>query len=245
MRETLVKLVALQAIDDEARGFLKERADLTHKIERLKVLLEKGQEGLDEKKSKLADAKRWYDEKQTELDADKAKVDKAKVKLQAVTKNKEYMAMQKEIESLRTGIQSREDEVLKLLEAMDDFKKSVTAEQSKLRTLKAEVASEEKNSAARLKELTSEIDTISARKGGVSEGVKRPLLARYDRIYGARDGIVMAPVYAKACGVCHFAIPAQQLNRVLVGDTLEVCRNCSRMLYMAPSDNSETDDAES
>ena len=233
MRETLTKLVALQAIDDEARSFLQERNDLKNKLEALRALLDKGTQGLEEKKAKLADAKRWYDEKQSELAVDRAKVDKAKVKLQAVTKNKEYMAMQSEIESLRKGILAREEEIMKLLEAMEEFKAGISAEEKKLKVIKTEVAAEEKNNTARIKELDEHIAKIDARKVDVVKDIPRNMVSRYKRIFKARDGIVMSAIRNKSCGACNFATPAQQLNRILVGNTLEVCRNCSRQLYSA------------
>ncbi len=234
MRDTLAKLVALQAIDDEARGFLKERDDLQEKIRRLNELLDLMTQGLSEKQVKLDEATRWYQEKDTELKADKEKVVKAKVKLQTVTKNKEYMAMQKEIENLRKGILAREEEILKLLEAIEEFKGSIKAEKKKIRDLRKEVASEETANAERISVLEAEIESISSRKEDVTKHLKPALVSRYRRIHGARDGIVIVPARNRACSACNFAVPAQQLVRIELASTMEVCRNCSRMLYWPP-----------
>ena len=78
MRETVAKLVALQAIDDEGRSFHEERDGLQAKIVRLKELLGLMEEGLAEKRVKLDEASRWYREKDGELKVDQEKVAKAK-----------------------------------------------------------------------------------------------------------------------------------------------------------------------
>ncbi|MFT7621386.1 MAG: putative nucleic acid-binding Zn-ribbon protein [Myxococcota bacterium] len=231
MRETLQKLIALQAIDDEARGFKQEREDLTAKIVQLKKLLGLMEVGLAEKTAKLNEATKWYQEKNEELQGDKGKVDKAKVRLQAVTKNKEYMAMQREIEGLRKQIIEREDEITSLATAIQEFKESVSAEKSKMSKLNKEVASEEKDNATRIVQLDSSIAKVEANKGDISKSVKPNILSRFRRISKARDGIAIVPARNKSCSACNFAVPAQQLVRLQIGNTMEVCRNCSRMMY--------------
>ena len=235
----MARLVDLQSIDDEARGFVRERNDLEGKIRRLKELLQLMNQGLEEKKAKLVEASRWYGEKDAELKIDHEKVVKAKAKLQTVTKNKEYMAMQKEIESLRKANAAREEEILKLDEAMQEFNKSIATEEAKIADLESEVATEEATNAERIGELDKAIKAIDSRKAGVTDGLKRALLSRYRRIFDARDGLAVVPARKNACSGCNFAVPPQQmvrLHKLDRGDSsitkLETCRNCSRILYL-------------
>lgn len=244
MRETVAKLVALQAIDDEGRSFHEERDGLQAKIVRLKELLGLMEEGLAEKRVKLDEASRWYREKDGELKVDQEKVAKAKTRLQAVTKNKEYMAMQKEIESLRKANLAREEEILKLVEAMDEFKASIASEEAKIAELKAEVDTEEASNATRLEELRGFIDGINARKREVEKDLKPALVSRYRRIFKARDGRVIVPVTANSCPGCNYACPPQQIVRLRKGLTLETCRNCSRVMYWVDPPQSDDDEEE-
>ncbi len=231
MRDEVAKLVDLQAIDDEARDFKKERDDLTEKIDKLKELLGLMTKSLGEKQAKLDEATRWYEEKNQELQADKDKVTKAKIKLQSVTKNKEYMAMQREIEILRKQIVDREDEILNLLKTIEEVKGNIAMENTKIEELTAEVASEEKDNAERIAALEGEIAKVESRKTDVVKGIRPNILSRYRRISKARDGIAIVECKNKACSACNFACPAQQVVRIELGNTMEVCRNCSRMLY--------------
>ena len=243
LRETVAKLVALQTIDDEGRSFHEERDGLQAKIVRLKELLGLMEEALAEKRMKLDEASRWYREKDGELKVDQEKVAKAKTRLQAVTKNKEYMAMQKEIESLRKANLAREEEILKLVQAMDEFKASIASEEAKIAELKSEVETEEASNATRLEELEGLIEGINSRKREVEKGLKPALVSRYRRIFNARDGRAILPVTGSSCPGCNYACPPQQIVRLRKGLTIETCRYCSRMLYWlelpTPDDDEE------
>jgi predicted nucleic acid-binding Zn-ribbon protein len=232
LRETLANLLALQAIDDEAREYLKERDALQESLARLKELLTLMTNGVEEKKAKLAEASKWYRAKDAELKADQEKVQKAKQKLQTVTKNKEYMAMQKEIESLRKANQLKEEEILKLLEATEEFKQAIATEREKIEDLSGEVRREEEANASRLEELEMKISAITKRRDEVAKRLKPSLVSRYKRIHSAREGLAVVRVENQVCSGCNQLLTAQQYQRLQRGATLEMCQKCNRYLYM-------------
>ncbi len=231
MREKIENLVRLQGIDNEARGARLERDGLRDRIQRLKDLLVVARRGLDDKAEKLGEASRFHREKDDELKADQEKVNRARGKLQAVTKNKEYMAMQKEIEALRRSNGTREEEILKLLTAIEEFKLSIAAEQEKIATLEGDVANEEARNATRLAELDARIDVRSKEREGIQAQLPRDLTERYAKIAKARDGLAITPVRKGACSGCNFMVPPQQVLKLQKLETLESCRSCSRFLY--------------
>ena len=237
MRDIVEKLVALQGIDNEARSFQADRDGLRQSVGRLKDILTLARKGLDDKKEKLADATKWYREKDLELRGDQEKVSKARSKLQAVTKNKEYMAMQKEIEILNRSNATKQEEILKLLQATEEYKLSIATEQEKIAALEADVASEEGRNATRIGELDARIDSITANRKDIAASLKRPLLDQYNQIREKRAGLAIVPVRAGACSGCNFSVPPQQvvmLQRLDQLETLQRCRNCSRFLYWEP-----------
>jgi predicted nucleic acid-binding Zn-ribbon protein len=237
-------LRALQSIDDEARGFLLERNDLQQKLQRLKELLALMEGALEEKKGKLEEASRWYKDKEIELKSDQEKVVKAKTKLQAVTKNKEYMAMQREIESVRKSNLAREEEIMKLVEAMDQFNTSIAEEQAKIATLCGEQQAEEAASADRITELDRKIDSIASRKIAVTGKLTPALLSKYERLFRKRDGMAILPVRNGACSGCNLKIVSQQLQLIIRTETIEQCTSCNRFLYIDESSVDDADDAE-
>lgn len=233
MNDLLTNLLALQSVDDEVREFRTERDSLREKITRLKELLALMTTALNEKCGKLDDASRWYREKEAELRSDNEKVKKAKTKLQTVTKNREYMAMQREIESLRKAYLSKEEEILKLVQAIEEFKTSISAEEEKIAEIQKEVSEEETNNAKRLKKLDKQISAISGRKTAVLEKLTQGVIRKYERIASGRSGLVVVPVATTgACGGCNFRITPRQLQLVYRGDSMETCPNCDRILYL-------------
>ncbi len=224
-------LLALQGIDDEARGFEKERDDRQGKLKRLEQLLALMTQGLEDKKAKLDEATRFYKLKDGELKTDQEKVQKAKQKLQAVTKGKEFMAMQKEIESLRRTNASREEEILKLVAAMDEFKQNIEAEQTKIDSLRAELSEEESKNSARIQELETEIAAIAEKKAEVVKLLPKPLYSQYQRVYKARGGVAVVAIKNNACGGCNVRIIPLQLAKIIRCEELEICRSCARFLF--------------
>jgi predicted nucleic acid-binding Zn-ribbon protein len=231
VRDIVENLVALQGIDSAARNDKNERDGLQKKIQRLKELLVVAGKGLDEKREKLAEASRWYRDKDSELKADQEKVNRAKSKLQAVTKNKEYMAMQKEIELLRKANTNKEEEILKLLNVMEEFKLAIAAEQEKISALEADVNAEEARNATRIGELDARIAARNAERDAIAAKLAPDLVSRYKRIQSARDGLAIVPVRNQACSGCNFSVPPQQILRLQKLESMETCRNCSRILY--------------
>ena len=231
VRQVLDDLCAVQAIDDEARGFKLERAELRQKLERLKELLGLMTQGLEEKQAKLAEASRWYRDKSSELKGDQEKVARKKNELQRVTKNREYLAMQREIETLRKANLSREEEIEKLQGATEAFQASITEEQAKIAELTHELKAEEASNATRIAELDQRIDAISSRKGAVTKRLPPAILSRYNRIAKKREGVAIVPVRNHACTGCNYAVTPQQLIIIQRGEQIIDCRNCSRFLY--------------
>jgi len=237
----LTNLLALQAVDDEVRQFQVERDELHDKIMRLKELLTLMTTALNEKRAKLDEATRWYREKDAELKVDNEKVKRAKTKLQTVTKNREFMAMQREIETLRKANLSKEEEIMKLVQAIDEFKASIATEEEKIAALQSEVSEEEKSNANRLAELEEKISSIADRRSVILEKLQPRIITLYERIAKARRGTAIAPISRQGtCFGCNQRLTPRQLQLVLRGETLEQCPSCTRIVYKAKEPPSET-----
>lgn len=233
MKDTLEALKALQAADSEIREFSEARDALREKLERLKEILARGEDALDEKRAKLADAEKWYREKNQELKDDVERVKTAKSKLAGIAKSKEFVAAQKEIEFLRRSNQQKEEEILKLLDAIEEFKTSIGGEQAKLDDLREELRREEATNAEKLAELEGKIGAINERK---SDGTKRlsvQVVRRYERIVAARNGLGVVEVSRDGtCLGCNRRVPPQMLIELLKFESILNCPACQRFIYV-------------
>lgn len=233
MKDTLDALKTLQAADTEIRVYSDARDALRARLERLKEILARGEEAMEDKRKKLAEAEKWYREKNTELKDDVERVKSAKSKLSAIAKSKEFVAAQKEIEYLRKSNQQKEEEILKLLDAIEEFKVSIATEQAKLDELRAELKQEEDTNAEKLSELESRIGEIDARK---EEGRKRlsvQVVRRYERIVAARNGVGVVEVSRDGtCLGCNRRVPPQMLIELLKFETILNCPSCQRFMFV-------------
>ncbi len=235
MRTIVSALVTLQAIDNEVRQVARVRDDLNAQIDHLHAIVAKMEAGLAEKRGRLADAERWYREKNDELLADQEKVRKAKGRLTGVTKPKEYQATIREIEALRKSNAQKEEEILKLLEAIEEFKRGIARDEEESEKVRAEVTALQQANAGRLEELDAQIAQVGERRTAVEENVPAAILKRYKLIASRRDGVAVVEAVDGQCLGCFRRVPPQMYNILLKGETLETCPTCSRFVFVPES----------
>ena len=237
MKDTVEALIQLQAVDDEIRGHKLRRDELAANLDRLKTILTQMGTELDEKRERLAEVTHFYEEKQVDLRADSDRLSKAKAKLAAVTRTKEYAAMQRELDNLRRKFSEDETELKRLSEAIEEYKASIAAQEEKLDELNAEVAREEAASADQLAELDGVMAEIAGRKDVIRVRLDNSLVRRYERVLSRRDGRAVVPASGGKCTGCQMRLPAQAFILVQRGETLESCPACQRFLFWRDDDD--------
>ena len=234
MTEVIEALVGLQSVDDEIREFKTQRDELAANLMTLKKILAGMDAELGEKRDKLSEADRFYSEQQEELRADGERMSRAKQKLTAVTRTKEYAAVQRELDNIRKKYSEDEAELKRLGEAMEEYKASIATQETKLAELQSEVDQEEASNADRLAQLTGQIDAVADRRSALSSKVDARTMRRYERVLAGRDGRAVVPATGGKCTGCQMKLPPQTFILVQRGKTLESCNNCQRFLYFIP-----------
>ena len=237
MGTAIQALTELQRIDDEIRGRQVQRDELAANLHRLKSILEQMGAELEEKREKLSEATRFYEEKQEELRDDGLRLSHAKQKLASVTRTKEYAAMQRELDNLRRKYNEDEQELKRLSSAIEEYKASISGGEGKLGELQAEVAREDASSADKLTQLDGEIGSVAKRKSAIAVQLDDDLKRRYERILSRRDGKAVVPAVDGKCTGCQMRLPPQTFILVQRGESLEACPTCQRYLFYEETDN--------
>jgi len=233
MKDTISALVELQHVDDSVRVFQLQRDELAANLERLRAIVGQMGQELAEKQEKLGEATRFYTEKQHELQADADRLAKAKARLGAVTRTKEYAAMQRELDNLRKKYSADEVELKRLVEAMEEYQTGIASQEAKLAELQAEVEREEATSADQLGELESKISAIETQKQSIEVRLTPNLLSRYRRLLKRREGkAVVAVGPGGKCTGCQMMLPPQMYIQVQRGETLLTCPSCQRYVFV-------------
>ena len=158
--------------------------------------------------------------------------------LQAVTDQKQYLAVQHEIAAVRAKRDTLETQALELLEQEE--------RESKMRPEKAHVLERaESDSRAAFEALDAEAVKLRGELAALEADRQRacaqlPLASRqrYERLRSGRSGRAVAAIDHNACGACHRGLPPAGLQAARRRDALIVCDGCGRLMLLPPDDAS-------
>ncbi|GEM_PF-335448 len=232
-REILDVLRRLQSIDDEIRDVRESRDSMIGNLERLRKVLEHRDGQLAEMREKLTEAEAWFTKKSGELEMEREKLQKSKTKLSGVTRSKEYVAVNRELDNIRRNIANREDEVDRLSTAIDEFRNTINKEEEKVTELRELANTEANNNAGSLEKMDGQIGEVESRRGEVTKLLMPKLVRRYDRVFKARAGVAVCRVIDGVCAGCNMVVQPRFVAQIMRGSSLVQCPHCSRYLYAA------------
>jgi len=145
--------------------------------------------------------------------------------------NKEYSAMQREIESIKTDNSLLEEAVLKGFDAIEQAGKDRQLEQAHLAQGQERLRVERARIEEALALIHEQIAQLQERRNGIAPSVPREALSFYERVLAIREGLALVPLVQESCGGCHRRLPPQVLNEVYLKAKLVACEHCNRILY--------------
>lgn len=237
-------LVQLQEIDNEVYKYVQQKDQLAKTLNELKLLVGKMQASVDEKRVKLVEVQKWYDEQVATLTEYTERINKIKQTLAAVSKTKDYLVRQKEMENLRRHKQVKEEEIEKVKDTISDFKDAIARDEERIAELSRDTEEEGGATWGQVRQLEETIAQISKGRDSLTPLVPRPILSRYEQIKRARDGIAIVPADDEHCGGCHVQLRAQIYNTLLRRQSLEACPICNRFLYVREKTVEQADHVE-
>lgn len=231
MKESLLKLLNLQHIDTELDKLKKVQSDFPEAIAELRAKLETAKQAVDDKKQQAADLEKNRRHLEGELETIQADLKKHQDRLMEVKTNREYDALQIEIEVLRTRADESETMILESIEQHDDLKTMLKEEESAYKALEADYLGQIKDLQGRLDLVDGEASGWRKKRSVAEESVDRPVLSNYNRIRSVvRDGVAVVPIGKGSCGGCFRQLPPQLHVEVRRQDRIIRCENCGRML---------------
>jgi predicted nucleic acid-binding Zn-ribbon protein len=231
VEEKLSSLVTLQKIESKLdeihilKGELPmEVADLEDEITGLHAR----QTRIEEEINGVTD---FIEQRKNAIKESEALVKKYEKQSANVKNNREFEAINKEMEMQQLEIKLAEkhikdatEEIAEKAVALEKAKKNIAAKEQTLTTKKSEL---EKIIAANEKEEKHFNKLAEEAKGHVDDR----LLASYEKIRRSyRNGLAVVPVERDACGGCFNAIPPQKQSEIKQHKKVMICENCGRIL---------------
>jgi predicted nucleic acid-binding Zn-ribbon protein len=231
LREEITRLMSLQAIDRELRELQAALATVSERSVRLRqeandyaVELERLQQ--EEQQSVLA---RRNLEK--ELAENEARARNKRMRSNQVRNDKESLAVDHEIESLKETKARQETELLAMMEASEQRTARIKVLIELTAQRKAELIEAEKESAAQVEDLKISISKQHVDRDLMAKNIDAPLLSRYEMLFSRRAGVAVSEAKGGTCQGCRMRLPPQLYNEIQKHMQVHYCPNCQRILY--------------
>lgn len=231
MREQLRALVKLAEIDHSASDLDRELKELPASVADMKGDLDRLDGLLAAERAELKEAERLQDAYGEEIAGSNTALSKAKAKGAKSRNAREVEMAEREMETVRRTIRDREEEQIKLQEAIDNKLKSLSDREGKLAEFRTMYDDEAAAAEIRVAELNAERTKVTAGRDDVAVGIDKAILRRYERVR-ERYGSAVSEVIDATCMGCRVAI-LPQLNIELHRDPKIVeCQQCHRVLFV-------------
>ncbi len=230
MKDQLKLLLEVQRHDARIQELAGMQKVWPQKLEALNGDLKKVEAMLAKERGQLEETESWRRKQEAEQKDEEAALLKAKQKSGMVKNTKEMMANERELQATRKMAQDREEEVKKLVGAVDTAKKSITQHEADFETLKKHVSDETAAAQAKVVEVAGQIAEERKLRDVAAKRVEPSAMKKYSTIK-MRRGLALVPVKNGTCGGCNMNIPPQLYNTIQRGNSIEMCGNCNRIIY--------------
>lgn len=242
MKDELAALEELQLVDLEILELRKELSSIPENLEAMRADVARIGDILEREKSRLEEAEQWRKDREKEIALQNELLGGSKAKLQGARNEKEQKAAQREIDTIRKTIQEREEEALKVMEAMEQYRSAIEEHTGEFGELEKQLKASEEEGRVRMGEIEVKIGETEKRRTDLVDRVPVATLRLYERIH-KRLGRAVVEAVDGHCTGCNMEILAQMYNELQAGEKIFQCANCFRILYFKPKEEADETEA--
>ena len=224
-------LKQLQTVDSAIYRLRRELAVKPHTIETLRAELAAQRQQLAALEERSTTLQMQRKNRELELATQEDKVKKLQAQLFQVKTNKEYTAMQHEIEGAKADGSLLEEMIIRLLEDMDQVQQQVIRAKAEWQQREVQTQQDVRRIEGEIAQVQQDLQRTEADRQRLAPSLEPGVLATYDRILRSHDGLALVPLMGEACGGCHMVLPPQIINEVAQQTRIVNCETCARLLY--------------
>lgn len=229
MREELVALAKLAAMDDSARDIETELREIPKRLEELRDGVDTLERLLAREREQLVEAEKLKF-RQTEDLKDRAEgLQRARKKVAQAQRIKEAEAAEREVAANRRVIREGEEELGRIGAAIEAKQSSLSERERDFDEAKSVLVSQEDSSKTRVVELQQQRDAMLAGREELVAKIPSAVLRTYERL---RKGLPNVVVFIDdaTCPACRMALPAQLSIELRRAEELHQCPHCRRII---------------
>ncbi len=214
---------------------LKEAFDEgSRKQRRAQAKVEQAKQQVQKLQNELKALKVAIHEKEVSLKANLAQIEKYSKQRNTAKEQKEFDALNHEIQDLKQINNVIEEETLNAMAELEE-------KQPQLQVLEEAVKQAEQAKAKQMQDWQVEQQSIESRLKETEQALndlinQLPVEAKkhYDRMLPSLGSSVLASINRRSCTGCYTEVTGQQYNEIAIGK-LVICKSCNRILYDADS----------
>ena len=230
--ERLIQLQNLESAIEEAR---RRVAAHPQRVQDADTRLSQAKGIVDDAKQRLKASQELRREQEKDAATFQTRLSKFKDQLSAVKTNREYQAMQVEIETAQKELGVVEEKILERMMEADALAAEIKKAEQALAVQQKEVEAEKKAMAEELATVETALSQATEQRATVIAAMEPRLVALFDQVARARKGIAICIATRDGlCSACHVRLRPQVFQEVRRNDAIIQCFSCNRILYYVP-----------
>jgi predicted nucleic acid-binding Zn-ribbon protein len=231
MQEIIEQLLIVQDRDRKILRVTQELAHIGPERDHLRGRAASTQSQLEAAKLRVKQIESERKQRDLEIEAKKAQIEKYLNQQLQTRKNEEYKALTHEIEMAKEVIFKIEDAEIVLMEQAEAAQKEVARATTEAAAAKKLLDDQIGQLDQREANLKKEFAKLTDERAQLASAVDESTRNRYERIFKSKGENVVVGVEHSACGGCHMKLPAQILISCQAQGEIVTCPSCGRILY--------------
>tara|TARA_Y100001960_G_scaffold237030_1_gene249705 strand:+ start:635 stop:1339 length:705 start_codon:yes stop_codon:yes gene_type:complete len=229
--DNIQQIISLQHIDSQLQEIAELLGDLPKKVDELKNEESALIQSVEDGKLRLKELDVELNKSEGLVKDINIKIDKYKDQLFLVTSNKQYDALQLEIDHLKDELDVIETRFLEYTEEKEQLVEKVQSEEENLDLLKKDLIDRRSKLEILMNESSEQKLKLESDREVQIGNINQSILTQYSRVSDARDGLSVVTISGSACGGCGAFVPPQIVSEVRAAKGFHTCDSCSRFLY--------------
>ncbi len=152
-------------------------------------------------------------------------------KMDVITTQREYEALDKEIRDAGEKEQRFRREIQKCERDLEEMKSSLEREEQMIKMQQDELTAENNKIKAETSDKEALLAQLQKKESKITPDMDDGILFKFQRIIRNKSGVGIVPVKSNICSGCHMVLPAQFVNDIRGGKEIQFCPYCSRILF--------------
>ena len=230
----------------DLQDILSEKIELEQKIQEIPKMLLTQTELLTRMKRTFIDKNQEFErakaaeaEYRNSLVEYESRREKAEKNMESINTQREYEALDKEIEDASGKEQEFRNKLQKELRILSELDEEIKQNQSLIEQQESDLEDSRKDIESEVAEKNRQLGDLVKREQEISNGMDPDVLFKFERIIRNKMGLGIVAIKGGVCMGCHMILPVQFANSVREGETIIFCPYCSRILYYEETEQGE------